>query len=318
MMPPTINHFIGQSQAVALFQTALDAACNDGTRLPHMLFTGPPGVGKTTLALLAGKEMAVRVHERLGQTLETPALVNGLLMEAENKDIIFIDEAHELPRPCQTVLYRAMDDQTVFLNGDGRRTWRLPVADFTLILATTDEFALLAPLRDRFKITAPFSWYDPTDLVRIVTQRAQMLSITLAHEVAELIAARSKGTPRLAIRLLESCLRVARSRNDNEVTVAHFYATVDLEQIDALGLSRDEQRYLRHLAAKHGEPVRLITLESALGLHRRTIQTVIEPFLIREGLCERLPTGRAITLSGLQHLGLDAGPRTTTAEGEIA
>jgi Holliday junction DNA helicase RuvB len=313
MMPPTINHFQGQPEAVALFRTALEAAWNDGTRLPHMLFTGPPGTGKTTLAHLAGREMGVEVHERLGQTLETPAVVNGVLMEADDKEIVFIDEAHELPRPCQTVLYRAMEDRSVFLNGEQRRTLKLPLSDFTLVLATTDEYCLLAPLRDRCKIVIPFRWYASADLAAIVKQRAQLMGVELAAELPELIAGRAKGTPRLAIRLLESCHRYARARDENQVAANHFRATVELEQIDDLGLSRDEQRYLRLLADKHGEPVRLITAESALGLHRRTIQTVIEPFLIRAGLCERLPAGRAITPQGLSHLGLMVEPHASTA-----
>jgi len=133
LMPPTVDHFQGQPEAVALLKTALEAAWNDGTRLPHMLLTGPPGVGKTTLANLAAREMGVVVHERLGQTLEVPAMVNGVLMEAEDKDVVFVDEAHELPRQCQTVLYRAMEDRSVFLHNQQRNSLKLPLADFTLI-----------------------------------------------------------------------------------------------------------------------------------------------------------------------------------------
>jgi len=306
LMPPTVDHFQGQPEAVALLKTALEAAWNDGTRLPHMLLTGPPGVGKTTLANLAAREMGVVVHERLGQTLEVPAMVNGVLMEAEDKDVVFVDEAHELPRQCQTVLYRAMEDRSVFLHNQQRNSLKLPLADFTLVLATTDEYCLLQPLRDRCKLTIPFRWYQPDDLATIVRQRAHMMSVEIADGVPDMIASRAKGTPRLAIRLLEACHRYARSRNDQSVGAEHFNATVALEQIDELGLGRDERRYLALLAEKHGEPVRLITAESALGLHRRTIQTVLEPFLIRTGLCERLPTGRAITPKGLHHLARSA------------
>jgi Holliday junction DNA helicase RuvB len=300
--PPTLNHCHGQREAVALLRTALEAAWNDAGRLPHTLLTGPPGVGKTMFAHLAAREMAVTLHERLGQTLDVPAAVNGLLMQAADKDVVFIDEAHELPPASQTVLYRAVDDRILFVRTRGDRTLTLPVADFTLVLATTDEYGLLQPLRDRCKLLIPFSWYDVEDLCTIVTQRATMMAIDIDSTVAEAIAARAKQTPRLAIRLLESCHRYARSRNDHRIEMDHFTATVELERIDSLGLSRDERRYLSLLAEKNGEPVRLITAESALGLHRRTLQTVIEPYLIRAGLCERLPTGRAITAKGLRHL----------------
>jgi Holliday junction DNA helicase RuvB len=302
VIPPTLDHCHGQREAAALLRTALEAAWNDGTRLPHMLFTGPPGVGKTLFAHIIAKEMAAVVHERLGQTLDAPAAVNGLLIEANNRDIVFLDEAHELPPMAQTVLYRALDDRFVFVNGHRDRTLKLPVADFSLILATTDEYGLLQPLRDRCKLVVPFGWYAADDLSAIVVQRARMMGVELDGDVAVAIATRSKETPRLAIRLLESCHRYARSRNDSCIEMSHFLATVGLERIDELGLSRDERRYLSLLAEKNGEPVRLITAESALGLHRRTIQAVIEPYLIRAGLCERLPAGRAITTKGMRHL----------------
>jgi Holliday junction DNA helicase RuvB len=296
-----LNHCHGQREAVALLRTALEAAWNDAGRLPHTLLTGPPGVGKTMFAHLMAKEMAVTLHERLGQTLD-PAAVSGLLIQARCKDVVFIDEAHELPPASQTVLYRAVDDRILFVRTRGDRTLTLPVADFTLVLATTDEYGLLQPLRDRCKLLIPFSYYGAAELCPIITQRASMMGIEVDSSVAEAIAARAKQTPRLAIRLLESCHRYARSRNEHRIEMSHFTATVDLERIDSLGLSRDERRYLALLAEKNGEPVRLITAESALGLHRRTLQTVIEPYLIRAGLCERLPTGRAITAKGLRHL----------------
>jgi len=315
-MPPTLDHCHGQREAVALLRTALEASWNDGIRLPHMLFTGPPGVGKTLFAHLAAREMAVTVHERLGQTLDVPASVNGLLMEADDKDIVFIDEAHELPPGSQTMLYRALDDRFVFVNGQRDRTLKLPVADFTLVMATTDEYGLLQPLRDRCKLLIPFGWYGADELSTIVKQRAQMMRVELAGDVANAIATRAKETPRLAIRLLESCHRYARSRNEHRIVMSHFLATVELERIDAMGLSRDERRYLSLLAEKNGEPVRLMTAESALGLHRRTLQSVIEPYLVRAGLCERLPTGRAITDKGLRHLEQSMGSDVAVAGSE--
>ena len=157
--PPTINHFVGQDRVKQQFRVALEAAWNDSTRLPHMLMVGPAGCGKTTLAHLAAKEMAASIHERIGQNLMWTGAINGLLAEAEDKDIVFIDEVHEMGTMCQTLLYKAMEEQKVFVPGPGDKTLALPTSDFCLIAATTDEYALLPPLRDRFKLVLPFTFY---------------------------------------------------------------------------------------------------------------------------------------------------------------
>ena len=180
----------------------------------------------------------------------------------------------------------------------------LPTNDFCLLAATTDEYALLPPLRDRFKITLPFSFYDVDSLATITRQHAQMSSVSLEAEIPIEIGKRARGTPRVAIRLLESCHRYARSRGDEQVTMAHFERAAALEGIDEIGLASEEQRYLRVLADHQGQPVRLFTLEATLGIHRRTIQAVIEPFLLRSGLIERAQYGRQITIAGLSHLGM--------------
>jgi len=310
---PSIDHFIGQVDAIAQFRVALEASWADGTRLPHILMVGPPGVGKTSLAHLAAKETCVALHERIGQVLNSMGAVNGLLCGAQDKDIVFIDEIHEMPKQCQTLLYRALEDRTIFLTGRDRKTFSLPVANFSLIAATTDEYSILPPLRDRFKVILPFRFYDLRSLSTITKQRAKMMGIELQPEVAEQIAMRSRGTPRLAIRLLESCHRLTRSVGATEVTMPHFERATQLEQIDSLGLDEPSQRYLNVLAQRCGEPVRLHTLEAMLGVHRRTLQTVIEPFLIRAGLIERTQHGRQIVEKGLRHLGLMADATESTA-----
>lgn len=302
-MVPTINHFIGQQDVIARFRVALEAAWNDASRLPHMLMVGPPGTGKTELSHLAAREMGVTIHERIAQTLQSTGAVNAFLLSAEEKEIVFIDEIHELETHLQTTLYRAMEDQQVFVRGRGEVTHNMPIKNVTVIGATTDEFALLPPLRDRFKLTLPFTFYDVESLTKITLQRAAMMNINITPAIAEQVARRSKGTPRLAIRILESCHRFCRSKGDTQVTEGHFDATVELEGLDHLGLGRDERRYLSLLANRQ-EPTRLGTLESALGIHRRTLQAVIEPFLLRAGLIERSDKGREITPAGRQHLGV--------------
>ena len=301
-MIPTINHWIGQDDAIRRFKIALEASWNDGTKLPHMLFVGCPGTGKTLLANLAAKEMGVQLHERIAQVVNSMTALNGLLLGAKDKDIVFLDEVHELLPSVQTLLYRAMEGQQISLRTRDERTLSLPLKDFTIIGATTDEYRLLSPLRQRFNLSIPFTTYDEESLARITLQRAQLMNLTIEPEIATQIAKRSRGTPRLAIRLLESCQRYARSRGDETVTMRHFEETVVLDGIDELGLTGDDQQIVKFLTVQPGEPVRLFTLEAATGIHRRTISEVLEPFLIRKGLIERTPQGRVITEKGMRHV----------------
>lgn len=312
-MIPTINHWVGQSDAIRRFRVALEAAWNDGTRLPHMLFVGPPGLGKTELGHVAARELGVAIHERLAQVVGNMAAMNGLLLQAGDKEIVFLDEIHELPPQNQTVLYRAMEGQQISLQGSHNQTMAMPLKDFTVIGATTDEYKLLSPLRDRFKAILSFVEYDTRSLATITLQRAHMMGIDIDQNLGTEIAIRAKGTPRLAIRLLESCHRYARSKGDDRITPEHFNKTVALDGIDSLGLGPDERRYLRFLAERNGEPVRLFTIQSALGIHQRTIQSVIEPFLVKTRLVERHTQGRTITELGMRHLGLIRDPKVSVA-----
>ena len=278
-----------------------------------MLFVGGPGLGKTALAHLAAREMGVRLHERLAQVVGDMGALNGFLLGAKNKEIVFLDEIHELPANAQTVLYRAMEGRQIYLNRRDNKTFKMKLEDITIIGATTDEFRLLAPLRDRFKVILTFVEYATESLATITIQRARRMNIELDEHIGNEIAKRSKGTPRLAIRLLESCHRFSRSKGDDRITLEHFKATVLLDGLDSLGLGPDEQRYLRFLAGRNGEPVRLFTIESALGIHRRTIQAVIEPFIVKMGFVERHSQGRMITEAGLRHLGLLQEPKISVA-----
>ncbi len=309
-MIPTINHWIGQDDAIRRFKIALEASWNDGTKLPHMLFVGCAGTGKTLLGNLAAKEMGVELHERIAQVVNSMSALNGLLLGAKNKDIVVLDEIHELLPAMQTLLYRSMEGQQISLRTRDERSLTMPLKDLTIIGATTDEYRLLSPLRQRFKLSIPFTIYDDESLARITLQRAHLMNVNIEPQIATQIAKRSRGTPRLAIRLLESCQRYARSQGDDTVTMGHFEKTVVLDGIDELGLGPDEQRFIKYLTIQSGKPVRLHTLEAAVGVHRRTIQEVIEPFLIREGLIERTPQGRVITERGIRHVegSLEAEP----------
>ena len=312
-MVPTINHWVGQTNAIRQFRTALEASWNDGVRLPHMLFVGLPGLGKTELAFVARAEMAVKMHTRLAQVVNTAALMNGLLLQAADKEIVFLDEIHELPPANQTLLYTAMQGCRITVQSKENQTLTMPLNDLTIIGATTDEYKLLPPLRDRFKMVLSFVPYDVKALTTITLRRAQLMAVEIQERVALEIAKRSRGTPRLAIRLLESCQRFARSQGDENITIEHFAQTMVIDQIDSLGLDANAVRYLKCVASRNGSAVRLFNIEAAIGVHRRTIQTVIEPFLIRMGLVERVSTGRAITQRGMEHL--DGVTETGAAEG---
>ncbi len=181
---PTITHWIGQEQAIRRFQIALEASWNDATKLPHMLFTGGPGLGKTMLAQLAAKELGVQLHERVAQVVNTMGSLNGLLLQANDKDIVFLDEIHELLPSVQTLLYRAMEGQQISLRTRDERTLTMPLRDITIIGCSTDEFRLLSPLRQRFKVVIPFSHYDATSLAQIIVQRARLEGIDIEPEIA--------------------------------------------------------------------------------------------------------------------------------------
>jgi len=299
---PTISHWIGQDDAIRRFKVALEASWNDGTRLPHMLFVGCAGTGKTLLANLAAKEMGVEIHERIAQVVNFPGALNGLLLQLKEKEILLLDEIHELCPPAQTQLYRAMEGQQISLRTNGDNTLNMPLQNITIMGCTTDQHRLLSPLQQRFKIVIPFTTYDVDSLARITLQRAQLMHLSIEPEIATQIAKRSRGTPRLAIRLLESTQRYARSQGEDNVTMEHFEKTVILDGIDSLGLGPDEQRIVKYLTIQAGKPVRLFTLEAVTGVHRKTIQEVIEPFLIRKGLIERAPQGRVITEKGMRHV----------------
>jgi Holliday junction DNA helicase RuvB len=300
--PSSLSHLIGQKGVVDQVTVALDAAFADGKKMDSALLVGPPGVGKSALARVIAAEMATELHEVLGQSITDTGELNALLLSAKDKDILHIDECHELNKEFQTALYLACDQRKIFLNsnGKGRMPQSIPIADFTLLLSTTDEFCLLQPLRDRMRLTLRFDFYGVDDLAHMVHHRSRALHWATDEEVFGQIARRSRGTPRLALRLLQSCHRVCRANGDNEITAEHLVRACALEQIDALGLGPTEQKYLSLLAEGS---TRLNVLASVLGLPSRTVAEVTEPFLIRSGLLTKDDQGRRqLTSLGHQHV----------------
>src|SRR5450755_1040656 len=248
--PTSLNHLLGQRSVIDQVQVAMDAAWMDGKKFDHALLVGPPGVGKSALAKIIALEMAGGFHEVLGQSITSPADLNALLLNAKEKDVVHIDECHELAKEYQTALYLAVDQRKLFLQGMKSGIQSIPIADFTLLLSTTDEYALLQPLRDRMKLLLRFEFYGEDDLTTMLRQRSQALRWKVEEAVFPPIAGRSRGTPRLALRLLQSCRRVCRSEGKSTITQEHLERACLLEGIDALGLGPTEQQYLMILAER--------------------------------------------------------------------
>ena len=300
--PSSLGHIIGQSSVKAQVSVALEAAWADQKKFDHALLVGPPGVGKSALANVIANEMATGFHEVLGQSISSPADFNGLLLSAKDRDVVHIDECHELQTEYQTALYMATDQRKLFVSSGrpGRTPQAIPLADFTLLLSTTDEFDLLQPLRDRMKLLLRFQFYSGSDLTEVIRQRSRALRWDVADEVLPLIAERSRGTPRLALRLLQSCRRVCRAENETAVTAKNLIRACALEEIDSLGLGPVEQQYIRILADGTS---RLNVISSMLGLPSRTVSQVAEPFLLRAGLIFKDDQGRRqLTAKGREHL----------------
>jgi Holliday junction DNA helicase RuvB len=298
--PSSLRHFVAQPNVVAQVAVALEASFADRKKFDHALLVGPPGVGKTQMAHIIAQEKATDLHEILGQSVKNPGDLNSILLAVKDQDVVHIDECHEMKKEFQTSLYRAVENRKLFIQGRSSRVQSIPLNDFTLLLSTTDEYLLLQPLRDRMKLVLRFEFYSVEDLTTLVMQRSHALGWQVEESAFSLIAARSRGTPRLALRLLQACRSVCRSEGKGTITLAHLEKACQLEGIDALGLGPVEQAYIQILA--EGDS-RLNVIASRLGLPPRTVSQVTEPFLLRAGLIVKDDQSRRqLTALGREHL----------------
>lgn len=312
LRPQQLDEFVGQEHAVRQLETFVAAARGRGEPCDHVLLAGPPGLGKTSLAHIVAIEMESRIHTISGPALERKGDIASILTALEPRDVLFVDEVHRLPRAIEELLYPAMEDGAIDIvigQGPGARTLRLDLAPFTLIGATTRAGLLTTPMRDRFGISLRLEYYRPEELVLIIRRSAGILAVALDDAAAEEIARRSRGTPRVANRILRRVRDVAQVRGWDLVDRAGALEALDLLGVDEDGLDRADREYLRAVAERFGGgPVGLNTLAVALGEDAGTLEEVYEPYLIQQGLIQRTARGRVLTERGRVLTGMPADP----------
>jgi Holliday junction DNA helicase RuvB len=316
LRPRTLADFVGQEPVKAQLAVSLEAAAAREEALDHVLLAGPPGLGKTSLAQIVAAELDAPFVQTAGPALERKGDVAAFLTALEPRSVFFVDEVHRLPRALEETFYPAMEDRRLPITlgqGAGARVMTLELPPFTLIGATTRAGLLTTPLRDRFGIQHRLDHYGPDDLARIVDRSAAILGAAVEAGGAEAIARRSRGTPRVANRLLRRVRDYAQVRAGGVITADIATAALDLLEVDHEGLDRLDREILLTVCTKFGGgPVGLSTLAVAVGEEADTIEDVYEPYLLQTGLLQRTPRGRAATARAFEHLGLEAptaGPR---------
>ncbi len=317
LRPRDLSEFVGQTRVREQLRLLLAAAQQRGGAADHVLLAGPPGLGKTTLATIVSRELGVPLRITSGPAIQHAGDLAAVLSSLSPGEVLFIDEIHRIAKPAAEMLYVAMEDYRVDIivgKGPGATAIPLQLPAFTLVGATTRSGTLPGPLRDRFGYTAHLDFYEDTELASIIRRSAERLHIAVAADAAELIAGRSRGTPRIANRLLRRVRDFAQVNADGAVSLQLAHAALDLFDVDPMGLDRLDRAVLTALVTTfRGGPVGISTLAVAVGEEASTVEEVAEPFLVRRGLIARTPRGRVATASAYAHLGLalPSGPQAT-------
>jgi Holliday junction DNA helicase RuvB len=306
LRPRRLGDFVGQERVKEQLEIALEAARARGDALDHVLLVGPPGLGKTTLATIVREELGVGLRTIAGPALERKGDMAAILTGLDERDVLFVDEIHRLNRAIEEILYPALEDfrlDIVVGQGAAARTLTLDLPPFTLVGATTRTGLLTTPLRDRFGMTFRLGYYEPDELASIVRRSARILAVEIEEDAAGEIAARSRGTPRVANRILRRIRDVAQVRHAGAVTTEIAREALELLEVDEVGLERTDRELLTAIAHKFGGgPVGLSTLAVSLGEEPDTIEDVYEPYLLQLGFLQRTQRGRVITALGREHV----------------
>ncbi|HET7857137.1 MAG TPA: Holliday junction branch migration DNA helicase RuvB [Gaiellaceae bacterium] len=307
LRPSSLDDFVGQARIKEQLQIALQAARTRGEALDHVLLVGPPGLGKTSLAYIVREELGVGIRCVAGPALERKGDMAAILTALEQRDVLFVDEIHRLRPAVEEVLYPALEDfrlDIVVGQGPAARTLTLDVPPFTLVGATTRTGLLTTPLRDRFGMTFRLEYYEPAELELIVRRSARIIGVEIADDAAREIASRSRGTPRVANRILRRVRDVAEVRHEGVITTEVAAEALELLEVDGHGLERTDRELLRAIVERFdGGPVGLSTLAVALGEEPDTVEDVYEPYLLQLGFIQRTPRGRVVTKLGRAHVG---------------
>jgi Holliday junction DNA helicase RuvB len=310
LRPQRLEDYIGQTKIKDILKIYIEAALQRGDALDHVLFYGPPGLGKTTLAGIIANEMGTHMKVTSGPAIEKPGEMAAILNNLQEGDVLFVDEIHRLNRQVEEVLYPAMEDYAIDImigKGASARSIRLELPKFTLVGATTRAGLLTAPLRDRFGVIQHLEFYDYEELKTIIQHSARVLGVEIDERGAMELARRSRGTPRLANRLLKRVRDFAQVRYDGRISDEVACCALDLMEVDRYGLDQTDRRILKVMVDQYqGGPVGLETLAASIGEDAGTIEDVYEPYLLQHGFISRTPRGRVVTEKTCHHLGLPA------------
>ncbi|MFO7190274.1 MAG: Holliday junction branch migration DNA helicase RuvB [Pseudomonadota bacterium] len=320
LRPKGLDEYVGQTKAREQLEIFIGAAKKRGEALDHVLLFGPPGLGKTTLAHIIANELGVNLRQTSGPVLEKPKDLAALLTNLERNDVLFIDEIHRLSPVVEEILYPALEDYQIDImigEGPAARSVKLDLPPFTLVGATTRAGMLTNPLRDRFGIVARLEFYTPEEIKQIVTRSAALLNVEMDEGGAMEVARRSRGTPRIANRLLRRVRDYAQVKGQGRITQEIADAALSMLDVDKRGLDIMDRKLLLAVIEKFGGgPVGIDNLAAAIGEERDTIEDVLEPYLIQQGYLQRTPRGRTATPSAYRHFGFNA-PRAGGAVGEL-